>query len=452
MLENLFKLKKYNTTVRTELVAGLTTFLTMAYILGVNASILGTDAKLGFSGVLFATALSSAIGCILMGLLANYPVALAPGMGVNAFFAYTVVLTKGYSGAEALALVLISGIIFLLISVLGVRQALINAIPKHLKLGIGAAIGFFITFIGLKNAGIIVTHPATLVGLGNIKNPTVALAIFGIFVTLILLVKGVKASVFYGLVITAVFGVIMGLSGVEGMPQLPTSVISFQPDTSLVGKAFGGFNTLLNGRSILDIVLIVFTFLFVDFFDTAGTLVAVCGSIGVMNKEGELEGVEKALTADAVATIVGAGLGTSTVTSFVESASGVGVGGRTGLTAVTTGLLFILSILFAPLISIVGSIPVGEAFLSPVTAPALIVVGILMISHLAEVDFSNFEISAPVFMTIIFMILTYSIADGIAVGFITYAIVSAATKKWQNFTPTTISLTVVFLLHFLLSK
>lgn len=450
MLEKLFKLSQKNTTVRTEIVAGLTTFLTMAYILGVNSTILGTDAGLGFSGVFFATAVSSAIACFLMGLLANYPVALAPGMGVNAFFAYTVVLGKGYTGSEALSLVLISGVIFLLISVMGIRQAVINAIPSHLKLGIGAAIGFFIAFIGLKNAGIIVANPATFVSIGNLKNPTVALAVFGIAVTLILLVKKIKAAVFYGLVITAVFGIVLGLAGVSGMPALPTGVISFNPDTSLVGAAFTGFNTLFSKHAIVDIIIIIFTFLFVDFFDTTGTLVAVCSSIGIMNDKGELEDVEKALMADSIGTIAGAALGTSTVTSFVESTSGVSVGGRTGLTAVTTGLLFLLSVLFAPLISVVGSIPVGDAFLSPVTAPALIVVGILMVSHLGDVDFTDIEVSAPVFMTLIFMTLTYSIADGIAVGFVSYGIVSAASKKWKNFTPAMIVLLVVFVAHFLL--
>lgn len=450
MLEKLFKLSQKNTTVRTEIVAGLTTFLTMAYILGVNSTILGTDAGLGFSGVFFATAVSSAIACFLMGLLANYPVALAPGMGVNAFFAYTVVLGKGYTGSEALSLVLISGVIFLLISVMGIRQAVINAIPSHLKLGIGAAIGFFIAFIGLKNAGIIVANPATFVSIGNLKNPTVALAVFGIAVTLILLVKKIKAAVFYGLVITAVFGIVLGLAGVSGMPALPTGVVSFNPDTSLVGAAFTGFNTLFSKHAIVDIIIIIFTFLFVDFFDTTGTLVAVCSSIGIMNDKGELEDVEKALMADSIGTIAGAALGTSTVTSFVESTSGVSVGGRTGLTAVTTGLLFLLSVLFAPLISVVGSIPVGDAFLSPVTAPALIVVGILMVSHLGDVDFTDIEVSAPVFMTLIFMTLTYSIADGIAVGFVSYGIVSAASKKWKNFTPAMIVLLVVFVAHFLL--
>lgn len=450
MLEKLFKLNQKNTTVRTELVAGLTTFLTMAYILGVNSTILGNDAGLGFTGVFFATAVASAIACFLMGLMANYPVALAPGMGVNAFFAYTVVLEKGYTGAEALSLVLISGVIFLLISLLGIRQAVINAIPKHIKLGIGAAIGFFIAFIGLKNAGIIVANQSTFVGIGKLSNPTVDLAVFGIFVTIALLVRKVKAAVFYGLVITAITGIILGVAGVSGMPSLPNAVISFNPDTSLVGAAFSGFNTLFTKHAIVDIVVIIFTFLFVDFFDTTGTLVAVCSSIGIMNDKGELEGVEKALAADAIGTVIGAAVGTSTVTSFVESTSGVSVGGKTGLTAVTTGALFLLSVLFAPLINVVGSIPVGSAFLSPVTAPALIVVGILMISHLAEIDFSNFEISTPVFMTLIFMTLTYSIADGIAAGFVTYGVVSAASGKWKNFTPAMLVLLAVFAAHFVI--
>lgn len=451
MLEKIFKLSENKTTVRTEIVAGIMTFLTMSYILGVNSNMLGNDAQLGVNAVFFATAISSAVACILMGVIANYPIGLAPGMGVNAFFTYTVIMAKGYSASEALAVVFLSGIIFLIISVFGVRKAIIEAIPKHLKLAIGAAIGLFIAFIGLKNAGIIVANPVTFVSLGDLRSPTVLLAVFGIMISIIFMVRKYKAALFYGLVVTAIVGVIAGLLGINGMPQLPTSVVSFQPDTSLFGSLFGGFGKLFT-HDIVDIIIVIFTFLFVDFFDTTGTLVAVCGKIGIMDEKGDLKNIEKALLADSMGTIAGSVFGTSTVTSFVESTSGVSVGGRTGLTAVTVGVCFLLSILFSPLIAVVGAIPVGESFLSPVTAPSLILVGILMTSHLAEIDFTDIEIAAPVFMTLIFMTLTYSIADGIAVGFITYGVVSAASGKWKNFTPAMIILLIVFIASFILKK
>ena len=310
MLEQLFKLKEKGTDVKTELIAGLTTFLTMAYILGVNPGIL-SESGMDFQGVFTATAVSSAIACFIMGILANYPVGLAPGLGVNAFFTYTACLTFGYTWQEALAAVLISGIIFLAISVTGIRSAIINSIPKNMKLAIGAGIGFFIAFIGLKNAGLIVASPSTYVTLGDITNPTVILTCFALIVTVALMVKGVNAAVFYGMVITGIVGICAGLFGVSGMPALPEKIISFEFTLPAFGACFGALGSLFSKPSFF---MVIFTFLFVDFFDTAGTLVAVGNNIGLVNENGEMEGIEKALVADSVGTVVGAVCGTSTVT------------------------------------------------------------------------------------------------------------------------------------------
>lgn len=335
MLENLFKLSEKKTDVKTEIIAGVTTFLAMAYILAVNPGILGA-AGMDVHSVFMATAISSGFASILMGILANYPVALAPGMGVNAFFTYTAVLTMGETWQSALAAVFVSGVIFLVISVTGVRKMIINAIPKQMKLAIGAGIGFFIAFVGLMNAGIVVSSESTGVTLGNLTDPTVLLAIVGILITIALIGKNVPAAVFFGLLITAVIGLIAGFMGVEGMPQLPESMaMNFEMNT--VGAFMDGFDQLFSDLG--NMFIIVFSFLFVDFFDTAGTLVAIGNRIGLVNEQGELENVEKALLSDAIGTIAGAALGTSTVTSFVESSSGVAVGGKTGLTAVTTGVL-----------------------------------------------------------------------------------------------------------------
>lgn len=339
-LNKFFKLEEKGTNVKTELLAGLTTFLAMAYILGVNPSVL-SDAGMSVPSVFMATALSAAVGSILMGLLANYPVGLASGMGVNALFAYTICGQMGYSWAAALTAVFLSGIIFVIISVTGVRKMIIDAIPVQLKLAIGAGIGFFIAFVGFKNAGIIVANPATLVGLGNFTDPTVLLAIVGILITIFLVVKKVPAAVFVGMVVTAIIGIICGALGIDGMPALPTSMsLTFEMDAA--GAFMNGFSELF--ANPMNAIVIIFSFLFVDFFDTAGTLVAIGNEIGLVNKQGELEGAEQALLADSIATVFGAAVGTSTVTSFVESTSGVEVGGRTGLTAVTTGVLFALSI------------------------------------------------------------------------------------------------------------
>ncbi len=433
----MFNLKKHKTTVSREIIAGITTFLTMAYILAVNPAML-SQTGMPMQSVFLATALSAAVATLIMGLVANYPVALAPGMGVNAFFTFNVVFTLGYSWEAALAAVFVSGILFLLVSIGGLRKLIINAIPKNLKLAFGAGIGFFIAFIGLQNAGIIVDNPATLVGLGDMASPSVLLAIFGIFATLALLARKVKAAVFIGLVLTAVVGAVLGLVGVEGMPVLPTTIVSLNFDFSTFGAFIGGFEELF---SRADWLIVVFTFLFIDFFDTAGTLVAVANRTNLINEDGELENIEKALLADSLGTVVGAAMGTSTVTSYIESASGVEVGGRTGLTSVTTSILFLLSIVFFPLLVMING---------TVTAPALIVVGILMAQQLGSIEWDDFATAASGFLAIIVMILSYSISDGIAVGFITYGITKTFAGKVKEVHWVIWPLILIFILHFIL--
>ena len=440
MLEKLFHLKENKTSVRTELIAGLTTFLAMAYILGVNPSVLG-DAGMDVSSVFLATALSAAVASVLMGLLANYPVALAAGMGVNALFAYTVCGQMGYSWSAALAGVFISGVIFILISVTGVRKMIINAIPVQMKLAIGAGIGFFIAFVGLKNAGIVVANESTFVAIGNFSDPTVLLALFGILITLLLVIRKVPAAVFVGMVITALIGIVAGtVFHIEGMPSLPDgSFITTNFHMEGAGAFMNGFGELFADPA--KSLVMIFSFLFVDFFDTAGTLVAIGSKIGLVNPQtGELKNAERALLADAIGTVFGAAVGTSTVTSFVESSSGVGVGGRTGLTAVTTGVLFLLSILISPLIL--------SAVTNAVTAPALVVVGVMMAQQLKSIDWEDMMIAAAAFVTIIVMVLGYSISNGIAFGFIVYMIGMIGAGKTKDIHPTVWVLDVIFLIYF----
>lgn len=433
MLEKIFKLQEKGTTVKTEILAGVTTFLAMAYILAVNPAMLG-ETGMSVQGVFLATAISSAVATIIMGLIANYPVALSAGMGVNALFTYTICGTMGLSYKGALACVFVSGIIFVVISVTGLRRMIINAIPAQLKLAIGAGIGFFIAFIGLKNAGIIIASPATFVSLGDFTQPAVILAIFGILVTILLLSRKVPAAVFYGLLVTAVAGIIAGLCGIKGMPTLPNAVVSTEFDFSLVGVFASGMDELLSHPSCF---VAIFSLLFVDFFDTAGTLVAVANRANLIDDKGELENVERALLADSIGTVFGSVMGTSTVTSFVESTSGVEVGGRTGLTALTTGILFLLSVFFSPLLA---------AVTSAVTAPALVVVGILMAQQLKGIDWDNFVYAASGFMTVLFMILAYSISDGIAIGFITYALTMVGVGKAKEVKPIVWVLVVFFVI------
>ncbi|MGJ0960907.1 NCS2 family permease [Faecalicoccus pleomorphus] len=435
-MEKLFKLKEKGTSVKTEILAGLTTFLAMAYILGVNPIILG-DAGMDQGSVFMATAISAAFASIVMGLVANYPVALAAGMGVNALFSYTVCLGMGYSWQAALCAVFVSGVIFVLISVTGIRQMIINAIPIQLKLAIGSGIGFFIAFVGLKNAGIIVSNTSTAVGIGNLTDPAVLLAVVGLLVTIALVIKNVPAAVFVGMVITAILGIIGGMMGLANMPSLPTD---FTLNLSMhgVGAFMDGFGELF--RNPMAAFVIIFSFLFVDFFDTAGTLISIGNRIGLVNEKGELENAEKALLADAIGTVFGAAIGTSTVTSFVESSSGVGVGGRTGLTAVTTGVLFLLSILISPIIL--------SAVTNAVTAPALIVVGVMMAQQLKGIDWDDMVYATSSFITVLMMVLMYSISNGIACGFIVYTVGMCAAGRIKQIHPTVWVLMVIFIIYF----
>lgn len=435
-MEKLFHLKEHGTNVKTEILAGITTFLAMAYILAVNPAILG-QAHMSHQGVFLATAISAGVTSIFMGFMANYPVSLAPGMGVNALFTYTIVGQMGLSPEGALACVFVSGIIFVIITVTNIRRMIINAIPAQLKLAIGAGIGFFVAFVGLKNAGIVVASESTFVALGNLKDPTVLLALFGIIITLVLLVKNKPAAVFYGLIITAVVGVVFGsIFGLKGMPQLPSKVVSVNFDFSLVGAFARGFNEMITHPQC---IVAIFSLLFVDFFDTAGTLVAVASKADLIDENGELVNVERALLADAVGTVFGSMIGTSTVTSFVESTSGVGVGGRTGLTACTTGICFLLTVFFYPVLSMITD---------AVTAPALVIVGILMASQLKDIKWDNLIFAASGFVTIIFMILGYSISNGIALGFIVYVISMIATGQAKDINKMVWVLFLLFIAYF----
>ena len=422
-------LKRFgNLKLKTEIIAGITTFLTMAYILGVNPNILST-AGIPRQSVFIATALSAGIASIIMGLVANYPVALAPGMGVNAFFTYTVVLTYGYTWQEGLSLVFMS--------ITGIRKKIIDSIPTSLKQAIGAGIGFFIAFIGLVNSGIIVKNEATLVGIGNLREPATMLAIIGIVITIYLMSLNIRAALFFGLVITAFIGFILGLFGYENMPYF-SNVASVNFEYETFGAFLQGFKTILTKK---DLFIVVFTFLFVDFFDTAGTLLAVCSKIGLVDENENVQNIDKALLADSTGTIIGSILGTSTVTSYIESTSGVAAGGRTGVTAITTGILFLLSTLFFPLLTLITP---------SVVAPALICVGILMATQLSNIDWHDFTAAASGFFTIIMMILGYSIADGIATGFIVYIITMIAKGDAKKVKPTVWFLTVIFILHFVI--
>lgn len=430
-------LKKFgNFSFKTEIIAGITTFLTMAYILGVNPAILSATG-MPKQSVFLATALSAGIASILMGLIANYPVALAPGMGINAFFTYTVVLTYGYTWQEGLSLVFLSGIVFLIISLTGIRKKIIDSIPSSLKQAIGAGIGFFIAFIGLVNSGIIVKNDATLVGIGNLRNPSTLLAIIGLFITIYLMSKNIRVALFFGLISTSIIGLILGYLGYENMPYFSSFVsVNFEYET--FGSFLQGFKGIIGKK---DIFIVVFTFLFVDFFDTAGTLLAICNKIGLVDENENIKNIDKALIADSTGTIIGSILGTSTVTSYIESTSGVAAGGKTGITAITTGILFLLSTLFFPLLTLVTP---------SVVAPALICVGILMATQLSNIDWHDFTSAASGFFIIIMMILGYSIADGIASGFIVYVITMIAKGEIKNIKPTVWFLTAIFILHFAL--
>ncbi|MFP4078243.1 MAG: NCS2 family permease [Bacillota bacterium] len=445
-----FKVHERGSTLKTELLAGLTTFLAMAYILPVNSSILG-DADIPIAGAFFATVMASVIAAIIMGWFANYPVALAPGMGVNAFFAYTVVFTYGLSWEAALAAVLLSGVLFLLLSLSGLRKLVIDAIPNGLKYAVGAGIGFFITFIGLKNMGVIVSDPTTFVKLGDLGHPAVLLGVFGLIVVIALYAKGFRFSLITAIALTAIVGIVLNAFGVAHMPALAEDqegIMSGASETFFA--AFRGFGELFSRP---EAVFIIFTFLFVDFFDTAGTLIAVGGRAGLIDENGDLKGGNRALIADSAGTIAGALFGTSTVTSYIESSTGIEQGGRTGITTLTVALLFLVSLLIYPLIGLFTGVydPDTDIVYSPVTSMALVMVGALMFSQLKNLDFDDKPLLISAFLTITFMIFTYSIAEGIAVGFIFYPLAMVATGRRKEVNPIMYFLLAFFILYFILN-
>ena len=452
MLEKLFKLKQHNTTVKTEVVAGITTFMTMAYILAVNPSILG-DAGMDSTAVLLATAIASFIATAAMALMANMPFVLSAGMGLNAYLAYTVVLGKGYSWQIALLAVFVEGLIFIVLSLTKVREANFNAIPLTLKRGVSVGIGLFIAFIGLQNAGLAVDS-STLVTITsftenfNTNGICALLALLGLLFTAILHIRGVKGSILIGILATWGVGIICQLTGLyvpapdSGFYSLiPSAIISF--DFSKLGETFGQcFKVDFSAVRPLDFVVVVFAFLFVDLFDTLGTLIGVATKANMLDKDGRLPKVKPALLADAIGTSAGAVLGTSTITTFVESASGVAAGGRTGLTAMVSGILFLLSTLFAPLFT---SIP------SFATAPALIMVGFLMVSSVTEISFKddNLTEAIPAYVAIIAMPLFYSISEGISLGIISYVVLNVCTGKAKKVTPLMYILALLFVLKYI---
>ena len=451
MLERIFKLKEKGTNVKTEVVAGITTFMTMAYILAVNPSIL-SEAGMDANAVLIATCLASFIGTVCMAFMANMPFALSAGMGLNAYLAYTVVLGQGISWQIALFAVFIEGIIFIIMSLTNVREAIFNAIPLTLKQGVSVGIGLFIAFIGLQNAGLCVDS-STLVTITsftenfNTHGICALLALIGLLVTAILHIRNVKGGILYGIVITWGLGIICQFAGIY-VPNPEAGVYSLMPsgimsaDFSSLGKTFGQcFKIDFSGVGIFNFLVITFSFLFVDLFDTLGTLIGVSTKAGMLDENGRLPGIKPALLSDAIATSAGAVLGTSTTTTFVESSAGVAVGGRTGLTALTTGVLFLLATLFAPLFT---SIP------SFATAPALIFVGFLMFEEVVNISFTekNLSEAIPAYLCILAMPLFYSISEGISIGVISYVILQAATGKAKKVTPLIYVLAVLFVLKY----
>lgn len=433
MLERFFKLEDNNTTVRTEVIAGLTTFMTMAYILAVNPNILG-DAGMNPNAVMIATALASFVGTLLMALLANYPFALAPGMGLNAYFAYSVVIGMGYSWEIALFAVFVEGVIFIVLSLTNVREAIFNAIPATLKAAVSVGIGLFIAFIGLQDAKLIVANSSTLVSYQTFKGENfhsigigAILALIGILITAVLLAKNVKGGILIGILATWVLGIICELIGIyvpnpdAGMySTIPAGIISL--DFSSFGETFGAVFTKVDFSSVRigDFIVIMFSFLFVDLFDTLGTLIGVSSKADMLDKDGKLPRIKPALLSDAIATCVGAVFGTSTTTTYVESASGVTAGGRTGLTSLVTGGLFLLSVIFSPLFLSIPSFAI---------APALVIVGFYMMGSVAKIDFTDMSDAIPAFLCIIAMPLAYSISEGIAVGVISWTLINLITGK-----------------------
>jgi AGZA family xanthine/uracil permease-like MFS transporter len=425
-LERIFKLSEHRATVRTEVGAGVTTFLTMAYIIFVNPTILH-EAGVPFSGALFATCVASAVGSLMMGLLANYPFALAPGMGLNAYFTYTVVLALGHDWRVALGAVFLSGAVFLLLTLARIRALIVDAIPLTMKTAVAAGIGLFIAFIGLKNAGVVIASPATFVTLGHLVSKPVLLALGGLLVTGVLMARGFKSAIIIGIFAVTAAAILLGLAklpaGVVDLPRWRETLLQLD----------------VRGALQLGLFDVVFVFLFVDLFDTIGSLMGLGQQAGYLTPEGRLPRVNRALFADAAATIVGALLGTSTVVTYIESATGVSEGGRTGLVAVVVATLFLLAAFFSPL---VGAIP------AIATAPALIIVGALMIRAVLVIPWDDVTEAVPAFLTMLAMPLTFSIANGLALGFIFYPLLKALTGRGREASPLVYVLAGLFVLRY----
>ncbi|GAP02370.1 xanthine/uracil/vitamin C permease [Fructobacillus pseudoficulneus] len=411
-ISSYFQFDKLGTSFRKEIVAGLTTFVAMSYILFLNPTVLG-DAGMNKGAVFTATAIASGIATIFMGLVARYPIAIAPGLGVNAFFAYSVVIGMGVKWQTAMAGILIAAVIFLLLTMFKIREKIIDAIPSDLKIAIAAGIGLFIAFIGLHNAGLVVADKSTMVAMGNLTSPTVLLAIFGIILTLVLLSINTPAAIFVGMIGTTIVGLIFG------QIKMPSSIIGAVPSLK---PTFGESFNYLGHINTFQMWVVVLTFLIVTFFDTAGTLIGLAEQAGFIENN-KMPRAGKALMADAVGMTAGAVLGTSPTSAYVESSSGIAVGGRSGLTSVVTGLLFFAALIFSPLLTVVTD---------AVTAPALVIVGIMMAKNLKKINWDDFAVAAPAFLVVVGMPLTYSISDGIALGFIVYPITMIATKRAKD--------------------
>lgn len=431
ILHTLFGFDPTKHKVKTELMAGITSFLTMAYILAVNPSIFSALAEQGMdtSAVFTATVIASVVGTLIMSVYAKMPFGLAPGMGLNAFFVYTVCLTMGYTWQFALTAILIEGIIFIILSITNIRKVIVDSIPMPIKASISVGIGLFIASLGLKNSGIIIDNPATLITLGDISSGTALLCIIGIIITATLLIYRIKGAMLIGILLTTVIGIPMGITTLNGIVGMP-------PDVSPICFQFEWSNIWS-----FDMMMIVFTFLFIDMFDTIGTLVGVLTNTGGIKKDGTIPGISRALMADAVATTVGACVGTSTTTTYVESASGVSEGGRTGLTAFTIAVCFAISLFFAPLFL---AIPASA------TSPVLIIVGVMMFMNVVKIDFNAWEEGLPCFFTIFLMVMSSSISDGILIGIISYVLFNAIARRFENLNATLVVLAIIFTLRYIL--
>lgn len=452
MMEKLFHLKENNTNIKTECIAGVTTFMTMAYILAVNPNIL-SETGMNPTAVLLATCLASFLGTMCMGLMANLPFALSAGMGLNAFFAYTVVGNMGYPWQVALLAVFIEGLVFLVLSLTNVREALFNVIPMSLKQAVSVGIGIYIAFIGLQNAGVVVNNDSTLVSLVSFTDDfhtsgiCALLAIIGIFLTAVLYIKGIKGSILIGILGTWLLGILCQLTGLYTVDAeagynslIPTLSMT---DFSALGDTFGQcFHADFDGISIVNFIVVIFSFLFVDIFDTLGTLIGVCNKANMLDKDGKLPKIKPALLADSIATTAGAVLGTSTTTTFVESSAGVAAGGRTGFSAVVTAILFLISMFFAPIFIAIPSFA---------TAPALVIVGFLMFSSITEISFkqTNYLHAIPAYLCVLAMPLFYSISEGISIGIISFVLLHLVCGKGKEVKPLLYVLAVLFLLKYI---